>query len=339
MRCKALALSVLFCAPLWCQQRAGQERRKAAPSAGEDAPVAPKAVLPASDNAFDAGLPAFSDYRLGPEDLVWISVLDSPEFSRPVRVSGAGTIRLPLVKRPIQAQGKTSTELEQEIARVLIDEGLLRDPEVAVSIREFHSKPVSVSGAVRGPVVFQAVRPVTLNEAIDRAGGLAENAGTEIVVSFPERDGQPPRVMRVPVKALDDVPGGKTEIWIRGGEDIRVPQAGRVYLLGGVTKPGAVLISGDQPLTLLRALALAGGVTPAAGSKAFLLRNPGNGGQKQELALNLKKLMKRQNPDLPLQSEDVIFIPDSNSKKLAQTGMAAAVSGLIYTATGALIWR
>jgi polysaccharide export outer membrane protein len=148
------------------EKEARPSRRKAAPSVElEDKAVNAAPKTAPNTVAVDAGIPAFSNYELGPEDLISVVVLDSPEFTREVRVSGAGTIRLPLVKRPIPAVGKTAGELEQEIARVLVEDGLLREPSVSVTVREFNSKPVSISGAVRGPIVFQAFRPLTLVEA------------------------------------------------------------------------------------------------------------------------------------------------------------------------------
>jgi protein involved in polysaccharide export with SLBB domain len=169
---------------------------------------------------------------------------------------------------------------------------------------------------------------------------LADNAGSEILVSVPERTGQAARVLHIPTKSLMETGDPRGEIWLRGGEDIRVPQAGRVYVLGGVTRPGAVMISNDEPLTLLRALALAGGTTPTAGSKAFLLRpSASRSEKKEEIALNLKKLMKRQDPDLPLQTDDVIFIPDSKARRLGEAALTTGITSLIYSSAGGLIWR
>ncbi|MBI3665640.1 MAG: polysaccharide biosynthesis/export family protein [Acidobacteria bacterium] len=261
----------------------------------------------------ETGVLAFSNYRLGSEDLIYVQVMDSPEFSRQARVTAEGLIKLPLVKKPIVASGKTTAELEQEIARLLVDEGLLREPLVSVTLREPNSKPVSVVGAVRNPLVFQALRPLLLTEAIAKAGGISEIAGPEAMVLVPERDGKPSSVVKVSLKNLLESPDPKDNLLLRGGEEVRVPNAGRIYILGGVNRPGAVLVNVEEQVTLLRALALAGGTTPTASPKAFLLRPSANGPEKKQIAINLKKLMKRQEPDLPLQTNDVIFIPDSRS--------------------------
>ena len=352
MRLRSWILVLILAAPLWAQARPErQDPRRPAPSSEASAvPEREGAKPPALDTAapvnIEAEAPAFSEYQLGAEDLIQVTVLDSPEFSRLLRVSAAGTVKLPLVKQAIPAAGLTAAEIEQKIAQALVEEGLLREPSVAITVREFHSKPVSVSGAVRTPVVFQATRALSLNEAITRAGGLGETAGQEVIVTFPAKEGQAPKVMRVPVKSLNDTSDSQSAIWLRGGEEVRVPPAGRVYVLGGVNHPGAVLINMEEPLTLLRALTLAGGPTQTAAAKAFLLRPGPNGvaaatpgtGAKTEVALDLKKLMRRQQPDLPLETNDVIFIPESGRKRATQTGLSAAISSFIYSA-GVLVWR
>src|SRR5712692_316982 len=253
MRLRSWILVPFLAAPLWAQARPERQepRRPAAASEPSAMPEREGARPPALDTAAPVNIegetPAFSEYRLGAEDLIQVTVLDSPEFSRLLRVSAAGTVKLPLTKQTIPAAGLTAAEIEEKITQALVEEGLLREPSVAVTVREFHSKPVSVTGAVRTPVVFQATRPLTLNEAITRAGGLGEAAGQEVVVTFPGREGQPPKVVRVPAKSLNDTSDSQSPIWLRGGEEVRVPPAGRVYVLGGVGHPGAVLINTEEP--------------------------------------------------------------------------------------------
>ncbi|MBI3694976.1 MAG: polysaccharide biosynthesis/export family protein [Acidobacteria bacterium] len=315
-------------------------RRKPAPAVEAENPAAAPAKAPAPAATLPPEAePAFNNYQVGPEDLLSVMVMDSPEFTRQVRVSETGTFRMPLIKRPIRADGRTCLEIEHEITRALVEEGLLRDPAVSVTVREFNSKPVGISGAVRNPVVFQATRPLTLVEALSRAGGLAENAGSEVRITVPERDGQPASVVHIPTKSLTDITSTQKPFWLRGGEEVRVGQAGRVYILGGVTRPGALLVTSDEPLSLLRALALSGGTTPTASTKAFLLRPAAGAQQKTEVALDLKKLMRRQAPDLSLESNDVIFIPDSRSKRYSQAGITAVMSSMTYALGGLILWR
>lgn len=342
----AMLLTALGACGLWAQKNPGDkqawpDRRSPGAEAGIEkagpAPAVSANAAPAS--SLDADLPAFTEYQLGPEDLISVTVLDAAEFSRHVRVGADGTIKLPLMKHSIPAVGKTTGALEQDVARALIDEGLLREPSVSVMVHEFHSKPVSVSGAVRSPTVIQAARPLSIVEAIARAGGLADNAGSEIQILTPERDGKPPAITRVSTKVLTDLSEIKPSIWLRGGEEVRVSSAGRVYMLGGVSRPGAILINTEEPLTILRALAMSGGVTPGTGSKAYLLRSSDPGAEKKEIALNLRRVMKRQDPDMPLQANDVVFVPESKSKKTTQAGMSAVMQSLAYALVGAIVWR
>src|SRR5208337_2601661 len=94
-----------------------------------------------------------------------------------------GEIRLPLLRQHINAKGFFPTDLEKSIASALIEEHVLVEPVVTVTVVEYRSRPISVVGSVRNPVTFQATGSVTLLDAISQAGGLTENAGPEILVS------------------------------------------------------------------------------------------------------------------------------------------------------------
>ena len=122
-----------------------------------------------------ANLPA---QRIGANDLLAITVYGAPELTRTIRVSDDGLIRLPMVKRKIEARGLMPGELEQRIAAALVAEEILVDPAVTVNVAEYHSRPISVVGAVHRPLTFQAWGRTTLLEAIARAEGLSADAGT-----------------------------------------------------------------------------------------------------------------------------------------------------------------
>ena len=345
MKAQLSILIVLAGVSLLCAQEAPPRERRTVnePEGYRGVPaIAPSPIRPLMPAA-SSGVPPFSDYIIGPQDLIAVGVLDAPEFSRPVRVGTAGTIRLPLMKSEVLAVGKTASALEKDIAKALVDDGLLREPSVSVMVQEFNSKPVMITGAVRSPTIIQAVRPVTLLEAISRAGGLAENAGTEILISKPGKNGSGKEsnaaVIRVPARALLDGGESSPEILLHGGEEVRVPVAARVYLLGGVNKPGALLINNEEPLTVLRAVSLSGGVLPSVGSKAYLLRTTGPGDAKTEIALNLQRIMRHREPDPLLQANDVIFVPDSKTKKLKEAGATVTVQALVYAMAGAIVWR
>ncbi len=110
-----------------------------------------------------ANLPA---QAVGPNDLIAVAVYAAPELSHAIRVGADGWIRLPMLKQRVKAEGLYPAGLETAIAEAIKNEHILVDPWVTVTIAEYHSRPISVAGAVRKPVVFQASTPVTLLEAI-----------------------------------------------------------------------------------------------------------------------------------------------------------------------------
>src|ERR1039458_9759796 len=129
------------------------------------------AQQPADSKQAGAGAPAISDRpnlsqeRLGSNDLIGITVYDSPELTRNVRIDADGNIRLPMVRQRIPAAGSVPAELENAITAALVDEHVLVNPVVTVSVVEYHSRPITVVGAVKSQTMFQAGSTVTLLEA------------------------------------------------------------------------------------------------------------------------------------------------------------------------------
>jgi len=268
----------------------------------------------AADQA-SANLPA---QPIGPNDLVSISVYDAPELSRTVRVGADGLIRLPMMKELIKAQGLMPSSLEAAIADALRKEQLIVDPFVTVTVAEYNSRPISVAGAVKEPLTFQAIGPVTLLEAITRAGGLSTEAGAEILVSRPQTGAggtKPELVERIPVKGLIDAADPKLNISLTGGEEIRVPEVGKVFVVGNVTKPGAYPIVDSTESSVLRMLAEAEGLQRFATKEAFIYRRETNG-EKNEIPVPLEKIMERKAPDVPLLANDILYVPDNKGRRI-----------------------
>lgn len=318
-------------------------------SAAVASPQARQAAMPEPGTA-GLNLPA---QPIGPNDLVAVSVYDTPEFTRTVRVGADGLIRLPMMKTRIDARGKMPADVEAALAGALKAEGLIVDPFVTVTIVEYHSRPISVAGAVRKPLVFQAAGPVTLLDALSRAEGLSAEAGSEILVTRPPRDAavqsEPPGsdtapapvyVQRIPVKALIDAADPEMNIQLTGGEEIRVPDVGRVYVVGNVRRPGAFPVKDDDHTTVLKMLALSEGLMPFAAKQAFIYRREGGKGGKNEIPIELKKILARQSPDVPLLANDILYIPDNSGRRTAITILERAVLfGTTATATAVAIRR
>jgi len=283
----------------------------------------------------DANLPA---QRIGPNDLIAVSVYDSPELTRTVRVSADGYIRLPMLKQRIKAAGRMPVELETAIASALVAEQLIVDPIVTVTIAEYQSRPISVAGAVRRPITFQAAGPVKLMEAITRAGGLAEDAGPEILVSRRANadGGVTAPVERIPVKGLIDSADPALNITLTGGEEIRVPGVGRVYVIGNVRKPGAFPVEGGAESTVLKMLALSGGLAPYASKQAYIYRQEARG-SRNEIAIPLARIMRRRAGDVPLLADDILYVPDNKGRRVT-LGLLEKITMYGAGATTALIY-
>jgi len=274
---------------------------------------------------------------IGPNDLVGISVYGSPELSGPVRVDANGMIRLPMLKNPIQAKGLYPSQLETTVADALKKGNVLVDPIVTATIMEYQSRPVSVMGAVNKPLVFQVSQPTSLLEALARAGGITQVAGPNILVthSIVGQNGKSVQATQtIPTRSLIDLADPSLNITLHGGDEILVPQAHKIYVLGNVKTPGAFPVQDNGHTTVLQGLALAGGLTPDAHKLAYIFRKDGSGA-KQEIPIQLAKIMKRKSPDVHLKPDDILYVPDNGGKRFAKTliefTVPAVAGALVYS--------
>ncbi len=277
---------------------------------------------------------------VGPNDLIAVSVYDAPELSRHIRVGADGYFALPMLKQRLKATGLYPADLEAAISAALSQEEILVSPVVTVTIAEYHSRPISVSGSVKMPLVFQAEGPTTLLEALARAQGLTTDAGREILVSRPQSGADGKSTMltrRISVRALFDAADPALNMTLTGGEEIRVPAVGKIYVMGNVKKSGSFPVQDGVDTTVMEMLALAEGLAPFATKEAFIYRREG-AGAKSEIAIPLEKIMKRQAPDVTLMANDILYIPDNHGKRLALAvlekallfGGTAGATALIY---------
>lgn len=212
------------------------------------------------------GAQAQSDYVIGANDVVTITVYDQADLTGKYKVEGDGTLTFPLVGR-VKAGGNTLRTLEQELTTRLAD-GYLRNPQVSASMDEFRSQKIFVMGEVRAPGTYQLSGDMTIIEVLSRAGGVAAGAADEILIVRPTRttasgpvtpdeDGDA-TVLRINVRELQA--GALAQnVTLKDGDTIVVPRAQLVYVFGQVRAPGAYAI--EKGTTVMQALSLAGGVT------------------------------------------------------------------------------
>lgn len=286
------------------------------------------------------------DYVIGSGDMVRIDVFDVPELSREVRVGESGYISLPLIPVKVRAAGLTAFQLEEKLVELLQTNGLVSHPQVSVSLKEQHSQPITVIGAVSRPLVYQAVRQTTLLEVLSQAGGIASDAGSMVIVTRAGREGganasesaaAAPQAIVINLNDLLDSGDAKFNIPLVGGDVVSVPRGGVVYVVGAVDRPGGFVLQSDRDqMTALKVLALAGGFKGTAKPhQAVILRRNPQTGQRQELGVDLSKVLARKSEDVRLFPSDILFVPDSSGRKaLRRVGEAA-----VGLASGVALFR
>jgi polysaccharide export outer membrane protein len=290
------------------------------------------AQLPAAENADSVR----SVYALGPDDQITLRALDADEITdKPFRINPSGFITLPLLGR-VHAAGLTSEQLEAELTKRL--KAYVQDPHVSVNVTEFRSQPVSVIGAVKLPGVVQLQGRKTLLEMLSLAGGLREDAGYSAKITRSVDWGSIPlpdaridstskfTVGEVPLKEILDGRRPEKNILIRPNDVISVPRAEIVYVIGEVAKAGGFVLDQRQSLTVLQALSLAGGMNrTAAAHRARVLRTANGTDAREEIPLNVKKILAGKATDFPLRPDDILFIPNSTGKFVALSTLESAI--------------
>ncbi len=244
---------------------------------------------------------------LGPEDLLEISVFEVPELNRTVRISATGTISVPLLGE-MQIAGLTAMELEGRL-REELRKKYVRDPQVSVFVREYGSKRVSVIGAVGKPGVYEMLGPRTLLQVLSQAGGLTERCGAELYVI---RNGDHREPGRIAVNVADLLANRDPalNVSIHPGDVISAPIDPLIYIYvdGAVKSPGRIEQLASRPITLLQAIAKAGGATERANLKKIQVLRQSEDGTQAVIEVNLKRMRKGRTPDPILRDGDLVVV-------------------------------
>lgn len=301
------------------------------------------------------------DYVIGSGDLLSIEVFDVPELSRDVRVNETGFVAIPLIPVKVQAGGLTPFQFQDKLAELLQVNGLVTHPQVTVTVKEQHSEPITVIGAVKSPITIQAVHQMTLLQVLSQAGGIADDAGSKVLITrkphlpqpngasddrpvenVPKEPSANPQIsaentITIDLNDLLDSGESKYNIPLLGGDVVTVPRAGVVYAVGAVQHPGGFVMQSDrQQLTVLKILSLAGGLTTTAkGGNAMILRQPPGSQQRQQVPVDVKKILTLKSEDVSLRQNDILYVPDSTGKHALRRSAEVALA----IATGAAIIR
>jgi polysaccharide biosynthesis/export protein len=290
------------------------------------------------NGAVQVALPAES---LGADDLIELMVSYCPELSRTFRVSSDGSLSLPLLHQKLVVAGLTPTQVAHSLEEALKEEQVLAEPTVNISVLEYRSRPVSVNGAVVHPLTFQATGETTLLDALAKADGLNINAGGNIIVTrkpVPFVVGQ--SAMQV-IRVKDLISGADPQLNIKilGGEEIRVPEAAKIFVAGNVRRPGMYAMQGDTETTVVKAIALSAGLDSYSTNDVFIYRRRASGAERDEVKVPLKLIMAHKSPDVELIADDILYVPSSDGKRLTSR-LLNQLAGFGQTAgTGMLIYK
>jgi len=288
-------------------------------------------------------------YVLGTGDQLSVRVFGADDIpDRPIEVGSDGKIRLPMVGN-VQASGVSVRDLEADLtARYRT---YFKDPQISVTVTDYRSQPVTVAGAVNSPGVVQLRGPTRLMRVLSQAGGLKPEAGDKVVITrpLPSNPGTPTAatgltepnasfyLKEVDLLKILDGTDPSANLIVEANDLITVPRAKMIYVIGDVGRPGGYVLDGHSShLTVLQAIALAGGANKSAAyGSTKILRPTTGGGPRAETQIDLKKIMNSKSPDISLHAEDILYVPNSLAKVVTVRTIETAVT----VGTGILIWK
>lgn len=316
-----------------------------------------------------------SDYRIGADDLLDITVLEAAELDRAPRVTASGQISMAVVGT-VRAAGLTTQELSAVIEEIL-RRNYIKEPHVNVQVREMQSHTVSVFGAVKKPGVFQIRGPKSVIELLSMAEGLGDDAGDTVIVDrhdeihgyWSAESAAPPdgdandaaaspaetlpqpstaqngtagadsgssQTVEIDLKKLLDSGDPRLNVQVYPGDVVKVTRAELVYVVGEVARPGGFQLKTNENISVLQAVALAQGLThTSAAAHSKIIRTDPATGQRQEIPIDLKKVLSGKVADPMLTARDIVFVPNSMTRTAMYRGLDAAIS----VGTGVAVYR
>ena len=276
--CIALLLSI-------ASVHAAKAAAAAVPPAG-NAPAAPTVAVP-------------DQYRIGPGDTLHITVYQSPDLSLDARVNEAGVISYPLIGR-VALGGLTINAAESHLAQALKKGEIVRDPQVIIVVTQVRANQVNVLGQVGKPGRYPLdLAGMRLTEVLALAGGIAAGVGSDTVVIQGVHDGRPYR-HEVDLPKIFSAGGGGDDVVVSPGDTIWVDRAPQIFMYGEIQHAGAMRL--ERGMTVMQAVAAAGGATPRGTLKGLRVTRRGADGKMQTIEPTMEDNLK---------DGDVMFIRES----------------------------
>jgi polysaccharide export outer membrane protein len=242
-----------------------------------------------------AAVAAQTNYVLGPQDVVNITVLGEEDLSRKYTIEQDGTFTFPLIGR-VTARGLTLRALEEELKTRLVTGQYLKSPEISVAVDAYQSQRIMIWGEVNQPNEYQLTGDMTLLSALAKAGSVTANAGRQAVVVRAPRKGAgangeagEQEIIRID---LTDLQAGNMalNVPLRDGDTINVPKAQSAFVFGHVKNPGGYPV--DEGMTVLQVLSLAGGLTDRGSDRRINIRRVLDGKEKEIKGVKLTSLVQ-----------------------------------------------
>ena len=262
-------------------------------------------------------------YGVGPGDILRIRVFQVEDLSRTVRVGEDGFIMVPLLGQ-VFVHGLTTSRIEMMLAHEF-EQRYLQNPQVSVFIEEYESKQVTVLGAVRNPSVYSIRKPENILAMLAKAGGLTEQAGTniqinrELVISPTMRRKETLIISKSALLANADQ---LQDLVLSEGDSILVSKSGSVFIEGAIENPGAYPMHGET--NIVKLLSMAGGILYDTAKKKIEIYRKTPSGEQQVFRVNYNTARQDPRHDIILEEGDVVVVHHSRIKR----GLAGFWKGL-----------
>jgi len=273
--------------------------------------------------------PATSAIKLGPGDLVEVGVYGVPELTTKARVSNDGDLYLPLIDY-VHVGDLSLEESQKLIEKRLDDGGFVKNPHVTIFVNEYASQGVTLLGEVGKPGIYPVLGDRRLFDVVSAAGGLTDRASRTVSITRRNHPDKPQIVSLA--RNLTDKPESNVEV--HPGDTIEIYRAPIVYIVGDVGRPSGLLVDNGS-LTVMQAIALAGGPNRTAKLNGTRIIRKGTGPNGMvETVVPLKKMLQAKAPDIPLEANDILFVPVSGAKvataRAVETALALTTAVTIY---------
>jgi polysaccharide export outer membrane protein len=289
-----------------------------------------------TDNAASNAAPTISNaappLKIGPGDLVEVTIFENPDLSGHYRVDQNGDIAVTLIGH-VHVAGMTANEAAAAIENRFVDEQILlpAGAHATVFIAEYATQGITVNGEVKTPGVYPALGIRKLNDVIVAAGGVTQASSSKVIIVRKDDPGNSITVDYNP-EALKPV---ITDIQIFPGDSVFVPRAGIVYVVGNVQKAGGFVLDGRDQLTVEEVLALAGGSKASPDLKRVQLVRTLDDGRKEAVTIPVNEIIRGRAPDVAMKDGDILYVPTSYVRVVT----IQAINDMVGIGSGLVLYR